>query len=105
MRAVQIADDARDLRRKSRTSTPVARARAIKVESEALSVLIRHLGIDDTHAERVFEETAELVAALVEHTKRDPEAMRGLLKTMAERPALRELKAALRRQIGTTDHD
>jgi hypothetical protein len=105
VRAVQIADDARDLRRKSRTSTPVARARAIKVESEALGVLIRHLGIDDTAAERVFEETAELVASLVEHTKRDPEAMRGLLSTMAERPVLRELKTALRRQIGTTDHD
>lgn len=102
VRAVQIADDARDLRQRSRHATPVARARAIKVESEALSVLINHLGIDDTTAERVFEEAMELVAALGEFAKRDPEAARSLLRTMAAHPRLSELKTALKRQIGVT---
>lgn len=100
LRAVQIADDARDLRQKSRTGTPVARARAIKVESEALSVLINHLGIDDLGAEGVFHEVAALIEALGEHAKQDPDATRSLLRTMAGHPALADLRAALRRQIG-----
>lgn len=99
VRAVQIADDARDLRQRSKHATPVARARAIKVESEALSVLINHLGIDDTSAERAFEESVELVAALGEHAQRDPESMRSLLRTMAEHPTLSEFKTALKRRM------
>ncbi|MFB4348609.1 hypothetical protein [Microbacterium sp. CR_7] len=100
VRAVQIADDARDLRQRSKHSTPVARARAIKVESEALSVLMNHLGIDDTGAERAFEEAMELVATLGEFARNDPESARSLLKTMAAHPRLSELKQALTRQIG-----
>lgn len=99
VRAVQIADDARDLRQRSRHATPVARARAIKVESEALSVLINHLGIDDTTAERAFEQSMELVNALAEFVVQDPEGTRSLLRTLRAHPVLSDLADALKKRL------
>lgn len=100
LRAISIADDARDLRHRSKlTGTPVARARAIKTETEALNVLVSRLGIDDTAAEQAFEQTQELLKGLVRFVKTNPEGARALISTLRGIPSLEDLTDALMRQL------
>ncbi|HEY9309917.1 MAG TPA: hypothetical protein VIP82_19105 [Microbacterium sp.] len=104
LRSIEIADDARDLRRRTKrlNATPVARARAIKVEAEALTVVIDRLGIDDTAAEKTFEQTQALLQALADHAMTDPDSTRSLLRTMRAHPALSQLAEALQRRLRKT---
>lgn len=101
LRAVEIADDARDLRRQTRElkGTPVARARAIKTEADALRIVIDKLGINDTTAEETYEAAQELINAVTKHMWSDPDSGRSLLRTMREYPALAQFVEVLERRV------
>ena len=95
-RLVEAADDAQELRRQSRVAgTPVARARAIKVETEILSKLIAELGIGETTTAEHLAQVDELIRALAEHAQTQPESARSLLETLRKHPELTDLTKAL----------
>lgn len=101
-RLLEAADDARDLRRHTRSSgNPPARARAIKVEADILTTLADRLGIDELAIEDFYLQTNSLVRALMQQAKTDPDATRSLIRTLrAGYPALIDLADALDNKLG-----
>lgn len=100
-RLVEAADDAQALRRKTRLDgSAAARARAIKIEADILTVLADRLGIEDVTLADFLEQTGDLIRALREFATRDPEAARSLIVTLRDHASLTDLKDALRVVIG-----
>lgn len=100
LRLKEAADNARDLRRRvGGVGTPLAQARAIKVEMDALAALRTHVGGDDITALDVLEEAQDVVNAVVDLAKSHPESASALADHMAERKSLRDLTRSLRTRI------
>ncbi|BFM23072.1 hypothetical protein [Microbacterium sp. che218] len=100
LRLKEAADLARDLRRRvGGVGTPLAQARAIKVEMDALASLRTHVGGDDITALDVLEEAQDVVNAVVDLAKSHPKAASALADHMAERKSLRDLTKSLRTRI------
>lgn len=105
-RLVEAADDAQALRRQTRDSgNAAARARAIKIESDILTVLADRLGIEDVTVAEFVEQCADLIRSLREFALRDPDAARSLILTLREHSSLADLKDALRVLIGDKKND
>jgi hypothetical protein len=99
-RLVQIADDAQSLRVLTKLNgTPPARARAMKVELDTLSILAERLGLDDTSVTEFVDETLELVHAIRELSQTEPEATRALLRVLERHGSVSYLTGALRAQL------
>lgn len=79
-RLIEAADDARELRRQSRqVGTPVARARAIKAETDVIAKLLRELDVSDTALADGLDEVFALAATLKTFVQTKPEHARPLI--------------------------
>jgi hypothetical protein len=97
-RVIDAAEDARELRQYIRlTGTPVQRARAIRVELDALQKVIDALGVTDTDMGETVEQITNLVPVLVAHVVRD-ENSAALIERMAAVRGLEDLARAFQQQ-------
>lgn len=97
-RVLDAAEDARELRRYIRLSgTPVQRARAIRVELDALQKVIDALGVSDTDMSETVEQITTLVPVLVAHVVAD-ESSGALIQRMAAVGDLEDLARAFQQQ-------
>ncbi|WP_295832929.1 hypothetical protein [uncultured Microbacterium sp.] len=97
-RVLDAADDARDLRQYIRlTGTPVQRARAIRVELDALDKVMNTLGISNTDMGETVEQTTALVRAILAHVITD-ESAAALIDRIAAIPGLEDLARAFKQQ-------
>lgn len=100
LRLREAADNARDLRRRvGGVGTPLAQARAIKVETDSLAALRSHVGGDDLTALDILEEAQDVVNSITDLAKSNPNAAAALAEHMDERKSLRDLTASLRTRI------
>jgi len=97
-RVLDAADDARELRQYIRlTGTPVQRARAIRVELDALDKVMNTLGVSDTDMGETVEQTTALVHVTLAHVVTD-ESAAALIDRLAAVPGLEYLARAFQQQ-------
>ena len=100
-RLLEVADDARELRRQTRVmGSPAGRARAISAETTLLVRLLDQLGITDSSVQTLFEDIETLIPVLVEFVREHPEQGRHLIDALAKKPNLKDLSESLSNQIG-----
>lgn len=97
-RVLDAADDARELRQYLRlTGTPVQRARAIRVELDALQKVVDALGVADTDMSETVDQITTLVPVLLSHVVSN-ETSAALIDRMASTPGLEDLAHAFQQQ-------
>lgn len=99
LRLIDLADAARDTRRLSKLSGPVAQTRAISAEASILGKLLGELDVRDTRETELHGQVAALVKSLQQLAKTSPESARNLIETMRAHPTLNDLTTALSAQL------
>lgn len=97
----QTLDDAREVRRASRTSSPATRARAIQTEVSVIEKILDQLGISDASVFEAMEQAHEVITAVRDHALEDRDAS-DIIPRLRAIPGLEDAAAALQGRLEKT---
>jgi hypothetical protein len=104
-RLVEIADHAREARRRARLSgSPVHQARMIKSEVDVITRLLSELGVSEDWLPEFVNQSEDLLRTLADVCDTNPEAGRVVIDALASRESLRELAGNFRSRMKAKHH-